>query len=208
MTVETGLSPAEFLDRHAAPGRVGLAGGETAIERAIRRGQRRLTPHGEHSRWSHAFLVGECRADGQMWVLESDLEVHGRHVRLGVQENRLSKYADAAAFPHLAVLDFGLEAEQTRAVLTEALDLLTASAHYSLRELAGTFLAIRRPRLRGRENLLARQGAFYCSAFVQHCYRKAGIDLAAGVSTKNTTPEDIASTAVPHRTYVLAARVT
>lgn len=206
--METGLSPAEFLDRHAAPGRVGLAGGETAIERAIRRGQRRLTPHGERSRWSHAFLFGERRADGHTWVLESDLEAHGRHLRLGVQENRLSKYADAAAFPHLAVLDFGLGADQTRAVLTEALDLLSGSAHYSLRELAGTFLAIRRPTLRGRENLLAREGALYCSAFVQHCYLKAGVDFAPGVSTKNTTPEDIAGTAVPHRTYVLAAPAT
>ena len=43
----------------------------------------------------------------------------------------------------------------------------------------------------------------YCSAFVQHLFRKAGIDLAPGVHDKNTTPEDISRTTVPHVTYLL-----
>ena len=43
----------------------------------------------------------------------------------------------------------------------------------------------------------------YCSALVQHLYRKAGVDLAPGVDIKNTTPEDIARTLAPHVTYVL-----
>jgi hypothetical protein len=47
----------------------------------------------------------------------------------------------------------------------------------------------------------------YCSALVQHLFRKAGLDLAPGVDLKNTTPEDIARTSVPHVTYLLQRRV-
>jgi hypothetical protein len=54
-----------------------------------------------------------------------------------------------------------------------------------------------------REKSLAREGALYCSAMVQHCYAKAGIELVFGVMIKNTTPEDLARTPVPHTAYVL-----
>ena len=47
----------------------------------------------------------------------------------------------------------------------------------------------------------------YCSALVQYLFRKAGLDLAPGVDLKNTTPEDIARTAVPHVTYLLQREV-
>ena len=42
---------------------------------------------------------------------------------------------------------------------------------------------------------------------MQHLFRKAGFDLAPGVDLKNTTPEDLARTAVPHVTYVLQRQV-
>lgn len=191
-TAAASVSNAEFLARHAAPGRVGLAGGNLLIERAIRRVQRHQRADRSRSAWSHAFIFAGERVDGRMWVLESDLEIHRRQVRLGVQENRVDKYHDEKAFANLAVLDFGLSADETRLTLTAALDLLAGHARYSMRELVGTLLALRHPGLRSRENLLARDGSFYCSAFVQHCYRAAGIDLAAGITTKNVTPEDIA----------------
>src|SRR2546421_6769831 len=41
------------------------------------------------------------------------------------------------------------------------------------------------------ENVMSRQCSMYCSAFVQHLFRKIGVDLAPGVDAKNTTPEDI-----------------
>jgi hypothetical protein len=74
---------------------------------------------------------------------------------------------------------------------------------YSLRELAGTFIALRRPELRGRENLLARERSAYCSAFVRQLLCKVGIDLAPGIGDKNTTPEDISRTPAPHITWLL-----
>jgi len=199
----TDLSNQEFLNRYAAPGRVGLAGGNTLIERTIRRLQRNLSEAREKSLWSHAFLCSGQRIDGHQWVLESDLEIHRKQIRLGVQENRTSKYSDESVFQNLAVLDFGLTEEQVRLVMTEGLELLSGLARYSLRELVGTMFALQRPTLRGRENLLAREGALYCSAMVQHCYAKAGIEFISGVMIKNTTPEDLARTPVPHTAYVL-----
>ena len=62
---------------------------------------------------------------------------------------------------------------------------------------SGTALALARPGLRSRANLLAREGSLYCSAFVQHCYASAGIELAPGIGAKNATPHDLAATRGP-----------
>ena len=115
----------------------------------------------------------------------------------------MDAYFHTGRYPLLGVMDLGLGPEQVRALLAEGLDLLARRTSYSLRELAGTMLAMRRPALRARENLLARKGALYCSAFVQHCFRAAGIDLAPGLSEKNTTPQDIAATPHPHTLYLM-----
>lgn len=193
----------ELFELHGHPGLIGLAGGNAFVDQTIRKAQRRLSPTGSASLWSHAFLVSGRRMDGHHWVLESDLEIHHKQIRLGVQENRAAKYWDAEAYPNLALLDFSLSEEGTRAVLTSALDLLSGLSHYSLRELVGTLLAIRKPSLRNKENLLAREGALYCSAFVQHCYLSAGLDLAPGIVTKNTAPQDLADSPLPHRVHAV-----
>lgn len=200
------LSNEAFLEEHSAPGRIGLAGGSHFVDRTIRSVLRAQRADGTPSDWSHAFLCGERRSDGRHWILESDLEIHKKQIRLGVQENRAAKYFDEDAYPNLAILDFGLSDEAARRVVAAALDVLAGLARYSLRELVGTLLALHRPSLRGRQNLLAREGSLYCSAFVQHCYAAAGIDLAPNVAGKNTTPEDLAATSVPHTAYVLVRR--
>ena len=196
-------SNADFLHAHAAPAHIGLAGGNALIDRGIRKAQRLITGDGVGSAWSHAFVIGEQRSDGHWWVLESDLDLRHKQIRLGAQENRLAKYFDAVEWPNLAVLDFSLDTTRTRQVLSAALDLLANSTRYSLREIVGTLFALARPTLRERENLLAREGSLYCSAFVQQCYTAAGISFAPGLSTKNTTPHDIANTAIPHRAHYL-----
>jgi hypothetical protein len=193
----------DFLLRHAAPARVGLAGGNSLIDRSIRRAQRLISSDVAGSAWSHAFLIGEQRRDGHWWLFESDLDVRSKHIRLGAQENRVDKYFDAGEWPNLAVLDFGLNEAATQSVLMEALNLLAGATRYSLREIVGTMLSLARPSLRERENLLARESSLYCSAFVQQCYAVAGLQFAPGLSVKNTTPHDIASTALPHRAYTL-----
>ncbi|PYM09680.1 MAG: hypothetical protein DME18_17575 [Verrucomicrobia bacterium] len=120
-----------------------------------------------------------------------------------MQENRVAKYFDQELYTSLAVLDFGLAQEQVATLVREGLELVANRARYSLRELAGTLIALRHPELRGQRNVLAREKSLYCSAFVGHLFRKAGIDLAPGVNAKNTTPEDISRAPVPHVTYLL-----
>ncbi len=203
----TGLSNQEFLERHAAAGRIGLSGGITFIDKAILRAQRHLDAAENWGSWSHAFVFQGRRVDGHHWLIESDLQVHRRHIQLGVQENRVAKYFDEKLYTNLAVLDLGLPPEQVATLLGEALELVANHAKYSLRELFGTLLALRHPELRARDNLLARQSSLYCSALVQHLFRKTGLDLAPGVDMKNTTPEDIARTQVPHVAYVLQRAV-
>lgn len=201
------LSNREFLARHAGPGRIGLSGGTTLLDRAICRAERLQRPDGRWGVWTHAFLFEGLRADGHQWVIESDLQVKTKHINLGVQENRVAKYEDEAYYGSLAVLDFGLAAGQVDAIVRAGLDLVASHEAYSIRELLGTLLALRHADLRGRPNLLARDRSVYCSAFVRHVFRAAGIDLAPGVELKNTTPEDIATTPVPHTKYLLVREV-
>jgi hypothetical protein len=198
-----GLSNREFLERYARAGCIGLSGGITLIDRAICRAERHLDREERWSAWSHAFLFQGLRADGHHWLIESDLQVHHKHIQLGVQENRISKYFDEELYTVLAVLDFGLTDAQVEVLVREGLELVANRARYSLRELLGTFFALRRPDLRGRGNLLARERSLYCSALVRHLFHKAGLDLTPGVDVKNTTPEDIARTAAPHVKYWL-----
>ena len=201
--IVTGLSNREFLELHARPGRIGLSGGITFVDKAICRAERHLDEREHWGAWSHAFLFEGQRLDSHHWVIESDLQVHRKHIQLGVQENRVSKYFDEALYTSLAVLDFGLAETQVACLLREGLKLVANRARYSLRELFGTLIALRRPELRSRQNVLARESSMYCSALVQHLFRQADLDLAPGVDLKNTTPEDIARTAFPHVTYLL-----
>ena len=205
--VVTGLSNREFLELHAHPGRIGLSGGVTLVDKAICRAERHLDERERWGAWSHAFLFEGRRADGHHWIIESDLQVRHKHIQLGVQENRIAKYYDEKLYTCLAVLDFGLTEEQVGCLVREGLELVANRTRYSLRELFGTLLALQRPEWRSRQNLLARESSIFCSALVQHLFRKAGLDLAPGVELKNTTPEDIARTALPHTAYLLLREV-
>jgi len=201
--VTEAASNEEFIERHAGPARIGLCGGQQLINKLIRKAQGPLTADGHRAPWSHAFIFSEKRVDGHWWVIESDLDMHSKHVRLGVQENRASRYFDAEEYPNIAILDFGLDAEQMLKVQQRALDALAGLSRYSLSELVGTLLSLHSRRLRTRENLLSKEGALYCSAFVQHCYCAAGIDFQPGVHGKNIAPHDIETSPIPHATHCL-----
>ena len=201
--VVTGISNREFLERYAQPGRVGLSGGDTLVDKAIYRAQRHLDEQARWGAWSHAFFFEGERVDGHHWVIESDLQFHHKHIQLGVQENRITKYFNEELYTTLAVLDFGLTETQVAMLVREGLELVATRTRYSLRELVGTLVALRHPELRSRENLLSRERTLFCSAFVQHIFRRIKLDLAPGVDDKNTTPEDISRTSTPHITYLL-----
>ena len=197
------LSNEEFLKRYACAGRVGLSGGPTLVDKAICRAQRHLHPDKQWGLWSHAFIFQGLRPDGHQWVIESDLQIHRKHIQLGVQENRVSKYYDEDLYSNLAVLDFGLPDIQVSRLLAHALDQVANRTRYSLRELMGTLVALRHAQLRGRANVLARDRSMYCSAFVQHIFNRIGLDLSPGIDGKNTTPEHISLSAIPHTRYLL-----
>src|SRR5204863_8851830 len=126
-----------------------------------------------------------------------------KHIRLGVQENRVDKYYDSEMFPTLAVLDFDLTDAQVKVVLREALKMVARRAQYSLTELIGTAVALHNPWFRGRKNLLGRKQSMYRSAFVQYVFDKAGIHLVPGIHPSHNSPEDISRTPVPHTTYLM-----
>ncbi len=198
-----GLSNLEFFERHAAPGRIGLVGGSEITNRMILRAQRHLTPDRKWSLFSHAFLFQGRRADGHHWVFESDLMIQHKNIRLGVQENRLAKYHGDDSYPYAAVLDFGLTPEQTQKLMAAALELVAGGTRYSLREIVGTVWALRHPRWQPKENLLARERAFYCSAFVTHVLGEIGLKISDTAAVKNTTPEHIAQTTTPHTQWLM-----
>ena len=201
--VVEGLTNAEFFERHAAPGRIGLLGGPLLLDRLIGRAQRHLDDDHTHSLWAHAVLFQGKRADGHHWVIESDLDIHRKHIRLGVQENRVEKYHDDDKTAALAIIDLGLTAAQAERVVAHALEQVAQHTRYSLREIAGTAWALRHPTWRPRENVLARDRSFFCSAFVRHVFAEAGIDLVAGIAPKNTAPEHISRTELPHTKWLL-----
>ena len=201
--VISGMSNREFIETYAQAGRVGLCGGTTKVDLAIRHAQRHLHAERKWSDWSHAFFFEGKRMDGHHWVLESDIQILKKNIQLGAQENRASKYFDEKMFPALAVLDFGLTEAQAATLIGNGLERVASHEHYSLRELIGTLLALRKPELRARENLLARERSSYCSAFVKRLFLDLGLDLVPGVTGKNTTPEDIARSPLPHTKYLL-----
>jgi hypothetical protein len=204
-------SNAAFFDAYAAPGRVGLVGGESLLELAIRRAQRRQVEGGRSSLWGHVFVCQGRRADGRHWVLESDLDVQRERTLLGVQEHPIDKYEDDAAYPNVALLDFGVSSARAQAMIGAGLRLLTDGTQYSLREIAALYVKLKAPHARGDDNALSRgDRAMFCSAFVQHLFLlelpvpdAEPIDFAPDVSTKLTTPEDIAATSTPHTAYML-----
>jgi hypothetical protein len=205
--VVEGITNEAFIAEHARPGRIGLVGGSEPINRLISRAQRHLSEDKTWSCWTHAFIFQGKRADGHHWVIESDLDIRRKHIRLGVQENRVGKYFEAEKYGSIAVLDLGLTPEQEQQLLSHALELVSSGARYSLRELAGTVWAMKHPQLRPKENLLSRDQSYYCSAFVSHVFGRIGFDLAAGFTEKNTTPEDIARLTVPHKKWVMIREV-
>src|SRR3954468_8278349 len=131
----TDLTNEQFLEQYARPGRIGLSGGLTLVDKAICRAERHLDGEEKWGAWSHAFLFQGRRHDGHHWVIESDLQIHRKHIQLGVQENRVSKYFDERLYTNLAIMDFGIGEEQIMSLLKEALELVAGRARYSLREL-------------------------------------------------------------------------
>ena len=188
-------SNAEFIERHAGPARIGLCGGQQLINKLIRKAQGPLTADGHRATWSHAFVFTGGSSSPTSSCTPSTCVLACRKTAPAA--------LDADAYPNIAILDFGLDAGQILKVQQRALDALSGLSTYSLSELVGTLLSLHSRRLRVRENLLSKEGALYCSAFVQHCYDAVGIAFQPGIHGRNIAPHDIESSPVPHAMHSL-----
>jgi hypothetical protein len=190
-----------FFRSHYGRGFVALVGSSDFIGESIRVSQRRLTPDGQPSLWSHAFIIGEIRPDRRgpgattgrsPYLFESDIHIDPRRVQLrnGAQENWIGKWCKDE-IEHAAILNFGLSEDEQDAVLGIALQLCDEQLQYPILELVGTWLAIITRRL-WVANPFDDPHAMYCSAFVRYCYQQAGRDfLGDDVAISNTAPEHI-----------------
>jgi len=195
----SGLGNLEFLKKYAKPGCVGLFGGSSGVDRAIRVGQRVMDDEGKPSLWSHAAVFEGERIDGQLWLLESDFEMGKGQLRNGVQENRIDKYADEKEWPNLAVLDLGLKEKDAQKILVAGLDLVAKRTKYDLHGVLQTYWAMMRKTMdKGRD-----KDSTFCSAFVRAVFHHAGIDLIPGIAVQHTLPEHVSRTPVLHTRYLL-----
>lgn len=200
---EDKLSNQEFIERYALAGRVGLVCGASLIDQVIQAATGKVSRTHRKGDWSHAWVFQGRRRDGHHWIVESDLDAGLKHQRLGVQENRVTKFFCERECPRLAILDFGLTAEQVETVLRECLELVANQATYSLMEILGTALALQTGRSRNRKNLLAKKSSMYCSGLVQHVFAKADIDLIPNVHSSLGTPDELAASPVLKQAYWL-----
>ena len=189
----------EFMAEQGKPGRVCLVGGRSAIDRGIRKAQRRLTADGKPSRWSHAFVFQGERADGRIWLLESDIDVCHGQVRNGVQEHRIDKYGDDAGYPNVAVLDFGLDASAVATMVRAGLDFISKSTKYAFGGILRTYVGMMTKKL----DRAPEKDEIFCSAFVRSLVKHAGLDLVPAVAVHHTTPEHLSQTPVSHKRYEL-----
>ncbi len=204
---EDKASNEEFIERYALAGRVGLVQGASLIDQVIQTATGKVSERQRRGEWSHAWIFQGRRRDGHHWIVESDLDAGLKHRRLGVQENRVTKFFCDKECPRLAILDFGLTAEQVDLVLKECLELVANQATYSLMEILGTALALQTGRSRNRKNLLAKKSSMYCSGLVQHVFAKADVDLIPNVHSSLGTPEELARSPVIRQAYWLRRAV-
>lgn len=195
----SGMSNLEFLKKYAKAGCVGLFGGSSGVDKAIRTGQREMDDEAKPSLWSHAAVFEGERIDGALWLLESDFEMGKGQLRNGVQENRIDKYADEKEWPNLGVLDLDLKDREVQRIVVAGLDLVAKRTKYDLQGILQTYWAMMRKTMdKGRD-----KDAAFCSAFVRAVYKHAGIDLVPGVAVQHTLPEHVSRTPVPHTRYLL-----
>jgi hypothetical protein len=195
----SGLGNLEFLRKYAKAGCVGLFGGSSSVDRAIRVGQKEMDDEARPSLWSHVAVFEGERVDGQQWLLESDIEMGKGQLRNGVQENRIDKYASEKEWPNLAVLDLGLKEKEAQRIIVAGLDLVAKRTKYDLHGILQTYWAMMRKTMdKGRE-----KDSTFCSAFVRAVFQHGGIDLVPGIAVQHTLPEHVSRTPVPHARHLL-----
>jgi hypothetical protein len=179
-----------FWQTHARPGYVGLIGIRFFLARIVEKGQARLTADGAPSQWAHAFFFQHPR-DGIPWIFENDMGFMQHSLfrwEPHAQENPVIKWS-GERIVRACVLDAGLNESQTEEAFKRARELISRRLKYRLRELLGTWIAIRQCHME-RDSFLHIKNASHCGAFVRDCLMAAGVDpFEPGIAVSNTAPE-------------------
>lgn len=179
-----------FWQTNARPGYVGLIGIRFPLARLVEKGQAPLTPDGTPSLWAHAFIFQNER-DGVPWIYENDMGF----MQYGLfrwapraQENSIIKWSGHRIL-RACVLDAGLTEGQTGAALEHARELISRGMKYRLRELLGTWIAVRHGHME-RASFLHSSAASHCGAYVRACLAAAAVDpFGPSIAVSNTAPE-------------------
>ena len=184
----------DFFRSNYVPGRICLIGANDIVGKLIRDGQAGLTPDGKPSKWSHSFIMGEKRRDGEIYIFESDLHVNVDKwmVQNGAMESRISKWC-GDTIENACVLGMELTPDEQDAVVANAMALAYGEPHFSypVGELFGTLWAILTRSL-SRKNIFDDKYAAQCATFVRMNYQKINHDpLGSPIDLSNTSPEKI-----------------
>jgi hypothetical protein len=180
----------DFYVEHGKPGRIALVHFDFAPAKLINWGQKKLTPDGKPSRWTHAFFFIEPR-EGIPWIAESDvrLPLPGFHNRSDGPQINSSRKWSSTIIDGAVILDPGLNSEQYKKVRAHADYLLTCGFKYGLVALAGTWIAILKHDLSHR-SIFHRNSRMHCSQFVRECLKAAGVDpWGDKIASFNLSPE-------------------
>lgn len=183
-----------FFTNNYAAGHICLVGANDAMGKLIRDGQAGLTPDKKPSKWSHSFLMGERRQDGQIYIFESALRVDSERwqVQNGAMESRLMKWCvDKIEYACVLGLDFS-PSQQSQLIKT-ALKLAYGDSHlsYSVGELFGTLWAIITRSL-NKKNVFDDKYAVQCATYVRMIYQSINRDpLTGATDLTNTSPEKL-----------------
>ncbi len=149
-----------------------------------------VTPTGEPSPWTHAFIFIQPR-NGVPWIAESDISVPlpGFLPKAdGPQENPVLKWS-SNMIDQAAVFDAGLTPEKSRTAEEAARHFMSAGYTYRFTDLADTFVAMMKRDLTYK-GPLHRDDSMHCGHFLRECLCAAGCDpFGPKVLPHNTVPE-------------------
>ena len=191
-----------FIRKHYAPARICLVGLRDPLYALVRMGQATITPDHTHSKWNHAFLLGEER--GWFWrkrtyILESDFHFSFREPQFihGPRESLLQKWCKDS-IQYACVLGMTLTTEEEQKILAKASEITRDKRYrYPVEGLFGTLWAMRTGTLHKR-NIFDMKYAIQCATYVRMCYQAINKDPLADSTDNitNTSPERLSQSAL------------
>lgn len=190
---------------------IGLTGEYGLIGYAIRQAQAIIRLDRQPSSWSHSFIfydevpadekliTGNNKKSPLIWESNYDNTVPLPLINTinGAAPRYLRDYdknhfdaSESHCVPNVAVIVFALNDEEVSKIMERASEPNIDQLRYNFNSLIGTWINyIFHKEI--EENPLGAGNALYSSAYCQLAYDAIGIDLSAGLHSRNTSPESI-----------------